>query len=462
MIRLQIISNKTIKAAFMTTKFQNRRQQLASSILSEVINKITYKQLQLETIPENFQYPAPNPQQKYVLYAHIPFCESLCPYCSFNRFIYNEKKVKSYFISLRREMEMLAEKGYDFVNLYIGGGTPTVDLNELTTTIDYAKNLFSIAEVSCETNPNHLSPEILNQLKGRVDRLSVGVQSFDDKLLRQMSRYEKFGSGDQILEIIQNAVGILPSLNIDMIYNLPDQTEESLIRDIEYINKSGAEQTTFYPLMSAPSVKRAMEKTLGKLDHSRELRYFQIISENLSKVYRPSSGWTFSRKDSTLLDEYIVQYEEYVGTGSGSFSYLNGRLFVNTFSLKQYEAKINQGKFPLYKIKKFSRYDKKRYRFLMELFDLSLNTTKFKKDFKIPLLLGLMPEMAFMWLAGAFDKWQNGRIYLKPESRYLLVVMMREFFSNVNVLRDQARSALSKEEKLMCVVNDKLYHNEFA
>ncbi len=438
------------------------RQRISSKILSQVIGKITYKQLQLDSIPQDFHYPAPKPGHQYVLYSHIPFCESLCPYCSFNRFIFNETKLKAYFQSLRREMQMLAELGYDFVNLYIGGGTPTVDLHELTTTIDFAKNLFSIKEVSCETNPNHLTKEILGELKGRVDRMSVGVQSFDDRLLRQMSRYEKFGSGDQILDIIQNAVGILPSLNIDMIYNLPDQTEESLIRDIEYINKSGAEQTTFYPLMTAPSVEKAMEKTLGHLDHSREFKFFQIISEKLSEVYQPSSGWTFSRKELSMLDEYIVQYEEYVGTGSGSFSYLDGNLLVNTFSLKQYEEKIKSGVFPVYKIKHFTNYDKKRYRFLMEMFDLSLNSKKFQKDFKVPLILGLFPEMMFMWLSGAFEKWENGRIYLRPESRYLLVVMMREFFSNVNILRDQARAALTKEERLMCLVNEKLYHNEFA
>lgn len=446
----------------MNMKLHNLRQKISSSILTEVINKITYNQLQLNSIPENFQYPNPKPGHKYVLYAHVPFCESLCPYCSFNRFIFNEQKLKSYYRNLRREMEMLKERGFDFINLYIGGGTPTVDIKELTSTIDYAKSLFSINEVSCETNPNHLTKDILFELKGRVDRLSVGVQSFDDKLLRQMSRYEKFGSGDQILESIQNAVGILPSLNIDMIYNLPDQSEESLIRDLEYIIKSGAEQTTFYPLMSAPSVKKAMEKTLGKLDYSREFNFFQIISDKLSEVYQPSSGWTFSRKDSSMLDEYIAQYEEYVGTGSGSFSYLDGQLLVNTFSLRQYEEKIKNGKFPVYKIKHFSNYDKKRYRFLMEMFDLSLNTDKFRKDFNMPLIFGLFPEMLFMWLSGAFGKWEKGRIYLRPESRYLLVVMMREFFSNVNILRDQARSTLSQEERLMCVVNERLYHNEFV
>lgn len=446
----------------MSKNLHNLRQRASARILSEVIDKITYKQLQLESIPSNFSYPSPKPNHKYVLYAHIPFCESLCPYCSFNRFIYNEGKVKSYFNSLRREMEMFYEMGYEFVNLYIGGGTPTVDLDELSKTIDYAKRLFQIQEVSCETNPNHLTPEILNKLKGRVDRLSVGVQSFDDKLLRQMSRYEKFGSGGEIFEIIKNAVGILPSLNIDMIYNLPDQTEESLMKDLEYINNSGAEQVTFYPLMSAPSVKKAMEKTLGKLDISREQRYFQIISEGLSKVYQASSGWTFSRKDISMLDEYISQYEEYVGTGSGSFSYVDGELLVNTFSLRQYDELIRNNKFPVQKLRHFSDYDKKRYRFMMEMFDLSLNTEKFEKDFGLPITLGLLPEMFFMWLSGAFKKWENGRIYLNKDNRYLLVVMMREFFSNVNILRDQARSALSKEERLMCVVNEKLYHNEFV
>ncbi len=446
----------------MNTKLHNLRQRASARILSEVIDKITYKQLQLESIPSNFSYPIPKPDHKYVLYAHIPFCESLCPYCSFNRFIYNEGKVKSYFKSLRREMEMFAKLGYDFVNLYIGGGTPTVDLDELCRTIDFAKELFHIEEVSCETNPNHLTSEILEKLKGRVDRLSVGVQSFDDKLLRQMSRYEKFGSGEYIFNIIKNAVGILPSLNIDMIYNLPDQTEESLMKDLEYINNSGAEQVTFYPLMSAPSVKKAMEKTLGQLDISREQRYFQIISEGLSKVYQASSGWTFSRKDISMLDEYISQYEEYVGAGSGSFSYIDGELLVNTFSLRQYDEFVRNNKFPVQKLRQFSNYDKKRYRFLMEMFDLSLNTDKFEKDFGLPITLGLLPEMIFMWLSGAFTKWEKGRIYLNKDNRYLLVVMMREFFSNVNILRDQARSALSKEERLMCVVNEKLYHNEFV
>ncbi len=447
----------------MKSELRNIRQTLFSTVLTEVIDKTIYQQLQLENVSKDFRYPLPVPGKKYVLYAHIPFCESLCPYCSFNRFIFNESKARIYFNNLRREMEMLASLGYDFVTMYIGGGTPTILIDELTKTIDFAKSIFSIKEVSSETNPNHLTKEILTQLQGRVDRLSVGVQSFNDQLLKEMSRYEKFGSGEEILEIIQNAVGILPSLNIDMIFNLPNQTEEMLRNDLELVKKSGADQVTFYPLMSAPSVKKAMDRTLGKINRNREVKYYQIINEALDGYYDLDSAWTFSKSNQTLIDEYIVEYEEYVGTGSGAFSYLNGKLLVNTFSLNQYDKLINKNLSPVFAEKSFSKHDQMRYRMMMELFDLSLDNSKFKKDFGISVNLGLLPEMLFLRLAGAFTSKDGSKniITVSNENKYLMIVMMREFFANVNILRDQARFALPADERLMCVVNDKLYHNEF-
>ena len=447
----------------MKSELRNIRQTLFSTVLTEVIDKTIYQQLQLENVSKDFRYPMPVPGKKYVLYAHIPFCESLCPYCSFNRFIFNEAKARIYFKNLRREMEMLASLGYDFVTMYIGGGTPTILIDELTKTIDYAKSIFSIKEVSSETNPNHLTKEILTQLQGRVDRLSVGVQSFNDQLLKEMSRYEKFGSGEEILEIIQNAVGMLPSLNIDMIFNLPNQTEEMLRNDLELVKKSGADQVTFYPLMSAPSVKKAMDRTLGKINRNREVKYYQIINETLDGHYDSDSAWTFSKSNQTLIDEYIVEYEEYVGTGSGAFSYLNGKLLVNTFSLNQYDNLINKNLSPVFAEKSFSKHDQMRYRMMMELFDLSLDNSKFKKDFGISVNFGLLPEMLFLRLAGAFTSKDGSKniITVSNKNKYLMIVMMREFFANVNILRDQARFALPADERLMCVVNDKLYHNEF-
>ena len=207
--------------------------------------------------------PGPQPGKRYMLYMHVPFCTKLCPYCSFNRFPFSEKRAVPYFESMRKEMRMLYDLGYDFDSVYIGGGTPTVMIDELCATIDQARDLFSIKEVSSETNPNHLIPEILEKLEGRVQRLSVGVQSFDDGLLKQMDRYDKYGCADEIVERIQLATPYFVSMNADMIFNFPAQTEDMLIHDVERIVESGCTQTTFYPLMASPSVERQLAKTVG-------------------------------------------------------------------------------------------------------------------------------------------------------------------------------------------------------
>ncbi len=428
---------------------------MAARLLAGYMRHKIHKTLTLSPAVQS-GLPAPQQGHSYVLYVHVPFCESLCPYCSFNRFLYVEERARAYFRNLRKEMQIIAETGYRFPSMYIGGGTPTILIDELTQTIDLARQLFGVREVSCETNPNHLTDEVIDQLTGRVDRLSVGVQSFNDDLLRQMSRYQKFGSGNGILQRIQQVAGRLPALNIDMIFNFPGQTEAMLRDDIERVIASGAEQTTFYPLMSAPSVEIALQRSLGRVDYRREAAFYPIIVEALKPAYDPLSAWTFSKQGSGMLDEYIVEYGEYVGAGSGSFSYLDGQLYVNTFSLNTYEQKLNQGHMPLAAQRSFGRLEQMQYRFMMELFDLQLDKKRFQKMFGLPVELGLWKEMLFMTLLGSFEKGPSDILRLSPQSRYLLVVMMREFFSGVNVIRDQARKSLSASEQLMCLVNDKI------
>lgn len=446
----------TFRTGSPRRSFTDLKLTIGTHLLATVLKNVTQKYLDLK--PADIEkIPAPRAGRKYVLYAHVPFCESLCPYCSFNRFLYQEDRARTYFRNLRKELQIVADLGYQFESLYFGGGTPTILVDELVETIDLAKRLFGIREVSCETNPNHLTPEILNQLKGRVDRLSVGVQSFDNTLLKQMSRLSKFGTGEEVLQRIKDAVGILPSINVDMIFNFPSQTEEILREDIRKTIDSGANQVTFYPLMSAPSVSFAMDRAIGKVDYSREPAFYRIVNEELGQVYRPMSAWTYARKDITMIDEYIVEYEEYVGVGSGSFSYLDGSLYVNTFSLGDYDRLVNSGRMGISAIRKFEKHQQMQYRFMMELFDLKLNRTQFKKDFNQSIERSLWLEMLFMRIMGAFSKASTRDLLrISTDRGYLMVVMMREFFAGVNILREQARQALAPNERLMCLVNDKV------
>ncbi|MBU4556041.1 MAG: coproporphyrinogen dehydrogenase, partial [Actinobacteria bacterium] len=130
---------------------------LAERLLTSQVRRSNNEYLKLS--PADVRtLPGPVQGRKYMLYVHIPFCTRLCPYCSFNRFPFSEARALPYFASLKRELQMVADLGYDFDSMYIGGGTPTVMIDELTDIIDRAKSLFSIREVSCESNPDHLVP----------------------------------------------------------------------------------------------------------------------------------------------------------------------------------------------------------------------------------------------------------------------------------------------------------------
>lgn len=433
---------------------------ISERLLSKVVAACTANYLKLSPCTEK-RMPAPVPGQPYMLYMHVPFCERLCPYCSFNRFPFREDRALPYFENMRKEMRMLKELGYDFDSVYIGGGTPTIMIDELCETIDLARDLFSIKEVSSETNPNHLIPSYLEKLKGRVQRLSVGVQSFDDDLLRQMDRYDKYGCGQEILERIGEASPYFVSMNADMIFNFPAQTEDSLIRDIEMVVKSGASQTTFYPLMASPSVERSLAATVGKVDYNREQRFYEIICDLLlgdlpdgqQGLFELGSAWTFNRRGTgaaggdAMIDEYVVDYEEYPAIGSGGITYLGENLYVNTFSVREYNEAIESGRMSMMGKTTFSLRDRMRYRFMMQLFGLRLDKRQFERDFGMTVDRGLPAEMAFMRACGAFATDNADELTLTPKGRYLVVVMMRQFFIGVNNLRDQARAALTGEER---------------
>lgn len=160
--------------------------------------------------------PAVSSGEPRLLYLHVPFCERLCPYCSFNRFVFEEGRCREYFSALRREIRLYRDKGYRFGGVYVGGGTPTILPDELEDTLELVRRCFAIREVSVETNPNHLTPERLDHLSRMgINRLSVGVQSFDDGLLKAMDRYDKYGSGAEIIERLKLAQGVLtPSMPI--------------------------------------------------------------------------------------------------------------------------------------------------------------------------------------------------------------------------------------------------------
>jgi coproporphyrinogen III oxidase-like Fe-S oxidoreductase len=351
-------------------------------------------------------------------------------------------------------MRMVADLGYDFSSMYIGGGTPTILVDELCETIDLAQELFGIREVSCETSPNHLDDEIVDKLRDRVQRMSVGVQSFDDLLLDQMDRYSKYGCGQEIFEAVGRVAGRFHSLNVDMIFNFPSQTEEMLLRDIELLKATGANQTTFYPLMASPETGKSLAHTIGRISYTKERQFYDILNRELLTDFEPSSAWTFSKRGGGMIDEYIIDYDEYVGIGSGAVSFLGNRVYGNTFSLSAYHEVIDAGRLSVTSMgDPYTPRALRAYRFATELFGLELDKKRFKADFGMPVELGMAVEYAFLKGAGAFDRDDDEKITLTDKGRYLVLVIMREMLAGQNELRDVQRAALPEEERSMLLDN---------
>ena len=131
-----------------------------------------------------------------------------------------------------------------------------------------------------------------------------------------------------------------------------------------------------------------------------------------------------------------------MGVGAGAFSFVDGTLYANAYSLAAYEAAVDRGRHSASASRSFGRRDRMRYSFLMSLFGLMLDKGAFRRRHGVTVEWGLPVEMAFMRLARAFDRDDEQALTLTPMGRYLLVAMMREFFVGVGRLRDQARRAL--------------------
>ena len=388
--------------------------------------------------------PAPPRSGSAFLYVHVPFCEVLCPFCSFHRVQYQEAKARRYFAALRQEIRRYHEAGFVFTGAYVGGGTPTVACGELLETLALIRELFPVREISVETNPRDLRDEVIKQLAAAgVDRLSVGVQSFDDRLLRKMERYEKYGSSAEIQERLQAAAPFFRTLNADMIYNLPNQSLASLERDLEILLTLKVNQVSCYPLMTAKSAEFTMSQTMGRPQARRLRPYFDTILARLRPQFTPQSAWCFARGDGAL-DEYIVEADDYVGVGSGAFSYLDGVMYATTFSLKAYAERVGRGLTGITGQRRLSTAEQMMHAFLVRLFGLKLEKRWFMDRFGRRKLQALAPMLAALKLTGALRESKTA-YRLTDRGMYYWVLMMASFFESVNAFREQMRALITAE-----------------
>ena len=368
------------------------------------------------------------------LYIHIPFCKTLCPFCCFNRYLYKEDKAREYFNNLKRELDLYIQRGFRFSDFYFGGGTPTLLMDELIGFIGYLKKSFAVREISLETTPNEISWETIAALKSAgVKRLSIGVQSFDDASLKAMGRM--LCTGEEAKEKLLLAQGQFDTLNVDLIFNFPFQSMEKFQADVETFKKLGIDQVTFYPLMPSPHKKSAMERRFSSVDNSQEKKYYDIIlKEVYDQGYNASTVWCFSRGDR-MIDEYIVDYPDYIGIGSGSVSLVKGNFYVNAFSLGRYNDMVANSRLPIVRWRRLSEGEYLRYYLLTKLFGMTVDPVPFHRDFGADIHKKLCRELFALKLGGVVVE-KEGKIKVTRRGMYTVSVMMREFVAALNTLRE--------------------------
>ena len=270
------------------------------------------------------------------LYIHIPFCSNICSYCDFSKFFYNEEFVDRYLLSLEKELD--SYNITDITSIYIGGGTPTsLNVSQFERLLQivskYYKDDISYA---LEANIENLSIEKIALLsKYHVNRVSLGVQTFNDNLLKELNRKH---NKDDVINVINNLIKYnISDINVDLIYALPNQTIEMIKEDLEIIVSLPIKHVSTYSLMVNPNtffgINGVKEQDEDKVREMYDLIYHYLQDKGFYR-YEVSN---FSKLGYESKHNLIYwRNEEYYGIGLGASGYLDSIRYDNTKSLQKY------------------------------------------------------------------------------------------------------------------------------
>jgi len=275
------------------------------------------------------------------LYIHIPFCIKKCKYCDFNSFSACEKEKAAYLDALFLEMEKYRGEIVD--TIFIGGGTPTsLNAEQLESLLQNIKMNFLLSkycEFTVEANPKTLDEEKLKTLKKYgVNRLSIGVQSFNDNELEKLGRVH---TGLEAEETIQLAKKYFNNISIDLMCSIPDQTKESFKKNLEKVFSLKPQHISCYSLILEEGTPLFDENEKGKLalpDEDTEREIYEIAVCEMEKhgyMQYEISNFAKAGFESAHNKKYW-QCDEYIGIGLSAHSYIDGIRFSNTDDFSSY------------------------------------------------------------------------------------------------------------------------------
>lgn len=289
---------------------------------------------------------------EFGLYLHIPFCRQICPYCPYNKEIYDEDLAERYTAAVKKEIDFYSAlmDHKPVTSFYIGGGTPTTMLHSgLSSILDYVFKSFNMrCEIHLESHPHDLSLDNLKAIQSlNVENLSVGIESLQDKYLKILQRPYTAGEAKNVIE---RAAGLgFKCFNVDFIFALPGQTFSELEQAAKALAMMPIDQVAAYPLFYFPYT--GMGESSGQSNynppHIFRRRQMLRILENVfyAEKYGRTSVWAFTRQGTPKYCSVTVPL--YVGLGASGSSYLRDVFYLNTFNVSEYIRRLEEGKMPI-------------------------------------------------------------------------------------------------------------------
>lgn len=348
-------------------------------------------------------------------YIHIPFCDSICSYCDFCKVMYNSSWISPYLQRLKEEINNVY-LGEELETLYLGGGTPSsLSVQELTSLLEIMRtfNMSDYAEFTFECNLKDLEEDKLKLLyRYGVNRLSVGIESFNKEKLKFMNREAIFKDAKEKIELARK-IGFR-NINIDLMYAIPNEGNKDLVSDLKLFLKLNPEHISTYSLMIEKNTLVGLNK-IKPVEEERDSKMYEIICNTLKKA-----GYIHYEVSNFAKDGYQSRHnltywnnEEYYGFGCGASGYVAGVRYENTKSLTEYlkgnfvSSKILMSKIDTMENELILGFRK------MEGISLENFFTKYNENMQ-----DVFPIKPLVKSGGLI--YDNGRVYINPQKIYVM------------------------------------------
>ena len=316
----------------------------------------------IDTIDELMNLDAPDSRhRRKVIYIHIPFCENICTFCPFNKYLKDEKLIMAFIQSLKKEIKLYSltkfAKTSIFESIYLGGGTPScLKSSEIIEIINSIYEHFCISDdamIFVEGNPMSFSYEKLASLhKYGVNRISVGVQTFSSKLAKNLSL---INSPKASIQMINNAHSVgINNVGIDLMYPLPGMTQKDWFKTIDLSIKLKIEHICLIAFCVIPNSIISHQINNGVIPEpsgtEEEIRMYIKAREmllNAGYIQYSILDFCLPGKEDKHAEIYFSDQGELLAFGPAAFGYINGYMYINQGDITEYINFLANGKKPI-------------------------------------------------------------------------------------------------------------------